>query len=130
MTSFSIDEIGNDILDARDILNYIQELNDAKDEFIQNYLDEKEQDWNQDDGEFNPNDFQQEAEESWENTEEGEALNILKDLENELTEDEPTLIHESYFTDYCKDLCEDIGDIPKSLPSYIENNINWRGGRF
>lgn len=34
-----------------------------------------------------------------------------------------TLIRESYFTDYCQELCEDIGDLPRDLPSYIE--IDW-----
>jgi hypothetical protein len=34
------------------------------------------------------------------------------------------LIKESYFTEYSKDLCEDIGDIPSNLPSYIV--IDWK----
>jgi len=34
-----------------------------------------------------------------------------------------TLIRESYFTDYCKDLVSDIGDLPDDLPSYIV--IDW-----
>lgn len=34
-----------------------------------------------------------------------------------------TLIRDSYFRDYCIDLCEDIGDVPKDLPNYIE--IDW-----
>jgi DNA repair exonuclease SbcCD ATPase subunit len=29
------------------------------------------------------------------------------------------LIHESHFTDYAQQLCEDIGDVPKDLPHYI-----------
>ena len=38
-----------------------------------------------------------------------------------------TLIHEDYFVDYCRQLVQDIGDLPKDLPSYIENNIDWDG---
>ena len=34
-----------------------------------------------------------------------------------------TLIRDSYFTDYARELCEDIGDVPKNFPSYIE--IDW-----
>lgn len=34
-----------------------------------------------------------------------------------------TLIRDSYFTAYAQELCEDIGVLPKDLPSYIE--IDW-----
>jgi hypothetical protein len=34
-----------------------------------------------------------------------------------------TLIRDSYFTDYVRKVCEDIGHIPRNLPSYIE--IDW-----
>ena len=33
------------------------------------------------------------------------------------------LIRDSYFTEYCQQLLEDIGDLPKDLPHYIE--IDW-----
>lgn len=33
------------------------------------------------------------------------------------------LIRESYFVDYCKELLEDCGDLPKDLPGYIA--IDW-----
>lgn len=35
------------------------------------------------------------------------------------------LIRDSYFTDYAEELCKDIGDIPKEIPWYIENAIDW-----
>ena len=38
-----------------------------------------------------------------------------------------TLIRDSYFEDYAKELCEDIGDMPKELPWYIANHIDWEG---
>lgn len=38
-----------------------------------------------------------------------------------------TIIHEDYFTDYSKDLAEDYGYLPKDLPSFIEDNIDWDG---
>ena len=34
-----------------------------------------------------------------------------------------TLVRDSYWNDYCKETCEEIGDIPNNLPSYIE--IDW-----
>lgn len=33
------------------------------------------------------------------------------------------LIRESYFTEYCEQLCEDIGDIPHGMPAYIV--VDW-----
>jgi hypothetical protein len=33
------------------------------------------------------------------------------------------LIRDSYFTEYCKELVEDIGDMPNGIPSYIV--IDW-----
>lgn len=38
-----------------------------------------------------------------------------------------SLIHESYFVEYCEELCCDIGDIPADLPWYIASNIDWDG---
>ena len=37
------------------------------------------------------------------------------------------LVNKNYFTEYCKELCEDIGDVPGELPWYIESNIDWDG---
>lgn len=33
------------------------------------------------------------------------------------------LIHSDYFTAYCRELVQDIGDVPADLPSYLE--IDW-----
>jgi hypothetical protein len=38
-----------------------------------------------------------------------------------------SLIRESYFEKYCRELVSDIGDMPKDIPAYIEHNINWEG---
>lgn len=35
-----------------------------------------------------------------------------------------TVIRESYFTEYCKEFVEDVGDMPKKLPSYMV--IDWQ----
>lgn len=34
-----------------------------------------------------------------------------------------TLIRDSYFTDYCKEMLEDMGSLPKDLPNFIV--IDW-----
>lgn len=34
-----------------------------------------------------------------------------------------TLVRESHFTDYCEELCKDIGDLPKDIPGYLV--IDW-----
>jgi antirestriction protein len=58
----------------------------------------------------------------------GEAQAELEELESiaeEVSEwhNGNQLIPEEDFEDYCQELCEDIGDIPKELPSYIV--IDW-----
>ena len=60
-----------------------------------------------------------------------EELDVLNDLEEAVSayttewKDGVVLIHEKYMTEYCKELCKDIGDLPADLPWYIENNIDW-----
>jgi hypothetical protein len=34
-----------------------------------------------------------------------------------------TIINEGYFADYCKELCQDIGAVPKNTPGYLV--IDW-----
>lgn len=40
---------------------------------------------------------------------------------------EPTLIAESYWEDYCKEFCSDLGYLPDGLSDLIKDNINWEG---
>lgn len=58
---------------------------------------------------------------------EQEELKELENLESEIPEwyHGNTLIHEDEFVDYCKEMLEDCGDLPKELPWYIENAIDW-----
>ena len=61
--------------------------------------------------------------------ENGEAYKSLKSFVEEAKQyasdwsDGATLIHESHFEDYCKEMLEDCGDLPKNLPDYIV--IDW-----
>ena len=90
-------EISNtdDVIDSRDVIEKIEEL---------------------------------EGEETLEQEEKGE-LKALKALAEEVEGYAPdwtygvTLINEGYFTEYAKELCEDIGAVPKDMPSYIA--IDW-----
>lgn len=119
-------KIGEDILDTRDLIQYLEEL---KDNFLSSY--------NEVEGVEDVEDFDEIDEgEVYEN-----AYHLMTDLEDiqhlQSFHDElegygdfeygATLIHRDYFTDYCKDLLEDCGDLPRDLPFYIENNINWGG---
>ena len=94
-------EISNtqDVIDSRDVIKRIEELEDFEE------LDDDEK-------------------------EELEALRKLaKDGENYAPDwfHGAGLIHEDYFTEYCEELCKDIGDIPQELPWYITNHIDWDG---
>ena len=57
--------------------------------------------------------------------EERKELSELEELESEVTEwrDGNTLIPESDFTEYCRKLCGEVGDVPRNLPDYIQ--IDW-----
>ena len=63
---------------------------------------------------------------------EKEELEELKEAIEELEyysaiENEEVLIKENYFTDYCKELSDDLGYISSDIPSFITNNIDWSG---
>lgn len=36
-------------------------------------------------------------------------------------------IRDSYFTEYARELCTDVGYLPSDLPEFIRNNIDWEG---
>ena len=76
--------------------------------------------------------FEEEEIESWKEYFEDELKEIeeIDDVENELGSEFEygvTLVDVDDFTDYCEELVSDIGDLPKDLPSYIANNIDWEG---
>ena len=59
-----------------------------------------------------------------------EVIEDINELENSVGSEWSygvTLIDEDDFQDYCEKLVSDIGDLPKDLPSYISNNIDWEG---
>lgn len=79
--------------------------------------------------------FEEEEIESWKEgfSEELETIDTINDLEEEVNNyggddfEDTHFIEESEFTEYCKELLRDCGDLPSNLPFYIEDNINWDG---
>lgn len=116
-------EIDNtqDVLDSRDIIERIEELESEQEDFQSEH---KLEDY--------PG-FEKSDEESkwteWDNSDEGQELKNLLALQEELKDYCPDweygvmLIRDDYFEDYTQELLEDIGDLPKDLPSYIA--IDW-----
>ena len=112
-----------DIIDSRDIIARIEELEEER-QTLKDTIEELEESEELNQAKQDLIDFDE--------SEEGRELAILKALEEEASASPDwqygeTLIRESYFEEYCKDLCEDIGDIPKDLPWYIANHIDWEG---
>lgn len=128
-------------IDSRDVIARIEELesdletvyDDAKEEFREQY-DELVANKEIDEEEI---DFDEWVEtkipelDEWVKAQDSEDANELKILKAVAEEGEgygdwnygATLIRESYFTKYCEELCKDIGDVPRNMPSYIE--IDW-----
>ena len=124
-------EISNtdDVIDSRDIISRIEELESDLESEFEDYQQEC----------FDENaplkaDFDSWVEkncmdfETWKSEQDIEELESLQKVaeQGEGYGDwkyGETLINESYFTDYCEEMCKDCGDIPQNVPSYIE--IDW-----
>lgn len=140
-------EVNNmqDIIDSRDVIARIEELESDR-EYITSKLDELKEELSDIDNlpedEVNQVDIdslKEQIEEleselqEWDESEDAQELKILQELASE-AEDYASdwrhgeqLIRDSYFVDYCIELVQDIGDLPKDLPKYIEYNIDWEG---
>ena len=109
-----------DVLDSRDIIERIKELEGEYEALADAVKDAEPED--KEDAET--------ALSEWDESEDGREFEALKALQEDASGSGDwvygaTLVRESYFTDYAKELCEDIGDIPKDLPWYIESAIDW-----
>ena len=116
------DEITNseDVIDSRNIIERINEL-ESEFESLEDAILSAEDNEDEDEKER----AQKELDE-WEYKEELESLRKLQDEAEGYSDDwkyGATLIRESYFIEYCQEMLEDIGDLPKDLPSYIA--IDW-----
>lgn len=142
-------EISNseDIVDSRDIIKRIEELQDELDDTLQDAEDSVYEStdvpgkWGFTGCDSDSYDTQDEAikaakeyaQTSWDESEEGEELKALKALADECEgygdwEYGEALIRDSYMDeDWARQEMEDLGYISKDLPSLIADNINWRG---
>ena len=99
----------DDVIDSRDVIERIEELEGEIEALVENDVLTMDQ--------------QDELEEL--RTE----LTTLEDLQSECEDycDDwqhgCTLISDSYFVEYCKEMLEDCGDLPRNLPPYIV--IDW-----
>lgn len=118
------EEITNseNVIDSRDVIDRIQYLESLRDDF-------------QDDNNLPSYAGLGESDEwqEWDESEEAQELDVLQRLADDAEGYAEgwrygvALIRESYFTDYARELIEDCGNLPRDLPAYIENNINWDG---
>lgn len=123
------------IIDSRDIIERIEELQQER-EALENEVAECEEAYkyhDSDDTKSTPEwhalqDAYRELD-NWNESDEAEELKSLEAFAEEASqyssdwEHGETLINESYWVDYCKELVSDIGDMPREIPSYIE--IDW-----
>lgn len=113
-------------INSRDIIARLEELKDAKQDILDRVRDAETLIESTDDDELES--LNSELEE-WDD-EYGDELASLTEINDEgescsseWTHGE-TLISSDYWVEYCKQLCEDIGDIPRGgFPSYIA--IDW-----
>jgi hypothetical protein len=106
---------GEDIIDVRDIIERIEELESDRDDYM---------------GEAAFTDPTWASKEPEAFAELAQLTAIMEDMKGYGGDEQwrgdwypVTLIRESYFTDYCQELCEDIGAVPRDFPVYIE--IDW-----
>lgn len=118
-------EISNsdDIVDSRDVIKRIDELEDAKSDFqVENELPDSDL--------SNMPDEQADKWLEWDESEEGEELTALKALQDECegyTSDwrhGESLIRDSYFAEYARQFAEDIGAISGD-EQWPLNCIDW-----
>jgi hypothetical protein len=122
-----VDSISNfqDVIDSRDVIARIEELRgELETAYAEDMAEEGVEqigfdDWVKEEAEIGENLWQQEASEYL-------ALTALADEAEGYAPDwqyGATLIRESYFVDYCRELVSDIGDMPREIPHYIV--IDW-----
>ncbi|MAX51511.1 MAG: hypothetical protein CMH22_05985 [Methylophaga sp.] len=131
--------INNTVFDSRDLIEYKEELeNDILDAYIdwaENHNEYKEEETEEleipdsfDEIEFlNEESFIVTCSDLIEEYEDIE--DFCEELENNSSDFKygESIIHESYFEEYCEDFCRDCGYIADNTPAIIENNIDWAG---
>jgi hypothetical protein len=113
-------------MDSRDL---IEEREEMKDTIFQDFIVEfphyEEMTGSFEDILFNEEEIQ-DWKEVWEN--ELERIKMIDNLESEVSSEWGygiTFIEEDEFVDYAKEMAEECGYLPKDLPWWIENAIDW-----
>jgi hypothetical protein len=145
------DDITNndDLIDSRDVIKRIEELEDDRQRLEDDIEDAREQfaSWVEASEvlkSLNPERYAEQKEEmlgvisdaklaleQWEADEDAQELKALKALAEEAEGYAPdwtygaTLIRDSYFEDYARELADDIGAVPKEY-SWPANCIDWK----
>lgn len=123
----------DDVIDSRDVIQRLEELKEERDD-LERAIDEAKEELESADGDeergivLEAIESAVEALKDWDsdNKAELDALQSLNDEAEGYADDwkyGATLIRDTYFTEYCQELLDDIGDLPKDLPSYIV--IDW-----
>ena len=123
----------DDVIDSRDVIERIEELEgerqDLQDAFetaVDNELQNTDPEQRETLNTVRNDAYKALTDWDEENKAELDALKALTEEAEGYSEDwrhGATLVRDSYFEDYARELLEDIGDIPRNLPHYIE--INW-----
>lgn len=125
----------DDVIDSRDVIERLDELESERDALVEAISDlcDAAEDVNDDPEAFAvANAARQAAEvelQEWDESEDGAEYRALSAFAKEAADyaDDwqygATLIRESYFTDYCRELVSEIGDMPRDIPAYIV--IDW-----
>lgn len=124
------------IIDSRDIIKRIEELQDERDSLQQAFDDAEEAVSSHDDSCMSDiEELKADVEtarkdlEEWDESDEAEELASLEAFAEEASqyssdwEHGETLINESYWAEYIKEFLSDIGAMPSKIPSFIE--IDW-----
>lgn len=126
----------DDTIDSRDVIARIEEL-EAERETLQGVYDEAVSEHNESTDDAEEEDLKAKRERAYDaiqgfdSSEEGQELIALKALaeQGEKSTDDwdygAQLINEDYFEEAMDELLEDIGDIPKDLPSYLTITVDY-----
>ena len=107
----------DDVIDSRDIIARIEELESELEAVLDGYQDAQD---------CIKNNGSQEALEAMPELEELATLQKLAEEGEQYADDwrhGATLINVEYFTEYCEELVKDIGDLPADTPDYLV--IDW-----
>lgn len=120
------------ILDTRNLAERREALKqEILDSFLENFPHYEEMTESFEDIRFEEEEIESWKEDFEDELETIEEINKVEEKVDNYSEDSfefgTTLIAKSDFTEFCQEDLEDCGLLPKDLPYFIENNIDWDG---